>query len=234
MPDGIALALLSAFACAALFGRFRDLVGPGHRTKAENLIVTPSETATVARLSERSGERPRSAPVDPEALEFFRREARTLKESQGTPAFEEILQNSLEAVCNAIGAERAYLFLVHVGAKELISYRAVGAGADTMILLPTDRGIAGEVFRFGSSLVVNDLPENAGYAADLEERIGCQALNILAAPLKDPLGKTLGVFQALNKPGGFSASDQALILPYISSLADALYASLHPAPSSGA
>lgn len=219
---------LAALSCMALFHRLRDLIGPGSREKGARPSAPPriDPPSHADRLSNRSAERPRSVPVNPEAVEFFLNETRKLKEANGSAGYDELLQESMEAVCNAIGAERVTIFLSHSGGQELMSYLMAGAGSTATLIIPSDKGIAGEVLRFGSALVVNDLYDHADFYAELEEMTGVRALNILAAPLKDALGGTSGVFQMTNKPGGFSASDQALLLPYVSALADSLHTRL--------
>ena len=215
----------------SLFNRWRDRGGQDSRDKNGRTTPPPSpnEPPPSRRRSDPGGDRPRSAPVDLQAVEFFYREGRNLKEARSRNGFDEVLQASMETVCNTLGAERAAVFLTHSGGSELISHVMAGAGSTSTIIIPSDQGIAGEVLRFGTALVVNDLSDRATFYAELEKMTGIRALNILAAPLKDAIGNTFGVFQATNKPGGFTASDQALILPYVSALSDALQPRKPPA-----
>jgi GAF domain-containing protein len=162
-------------------------------------------------------------PVDPQALEFFQGETRRLQGTGGAAAPEDSLPESVAAVCNALGAERAIIFLSQAGGKELVSYIAAGMEYGAPLILPADSGIAGEVLRLGTALVVNDLTGESESPTGSEEQLGFRTLNVLSAPLRDGLGRTFGVFQVMNKPGGFTPTDQALILPYVSALSDALH-----------
>jgi hypothetical protein len=224
LPSCISAVPLAVGLGLALFPRLRDFLGSRGQSRAGKPSETPvPESGHVCRLSDRTEDRARSMPVDPRSLEFFRGETKRLQGFGGRPAPEGTLPKSVEAVCNALGAERAIVFLSHAGGKELISYLSAGMEYGSPLILSADRGIPGEVLRFGTALVVNDLADDSRPDSGTEEPLGFRILNVLSAPLKDSLGGTFGVFQLLNKPGGFTPSDQALILPYASALSDALH-----------
>jgi putative methionine-R-sulfoxide reductase with GAF domain len=220
-PGGLPFAALAALGLASFLDRVKGWVG---KTDGPHAVVsTGAHPDHFNRLSERSWANTPTLPLNPQVVEFLLMQTQRLKEARALEDLEGMLLPTLNGVCSALGAERATLFLSCSDGLELASYLGIGLENLPAIRIPAHQGIAGAVLRQGTVLVENDLSDNESFYKSLEAMTGFLTLNILAAPLKDPIGNTFGVFQVLNKVGGFTPSDQALILPFVSALADALY-----------
>jgi GAF domain-containing protein len=78
--------------------------------------------------------------------------------------------------------------------------------------LKIGHGIAGHVARTGKPLHVRDAYKDPRFGAEWDMLSGYRTRSILAAPMKNHLGKTIGVVQVLNKKRGEFTDDDADIL----------------------
>ena len=123
----------------------------------------------------------------------------------------EVLEEAVEDVRDYLGADRCSLFIVDSEKTELVSW--VAQGADE-IRLPIDKHtLTGYTFLSGKNCCVNDAyDKNELQAIDpeihvskaLDKKMGYRTKHVLTVPII-ARGKTVGVFLALNKPGGFIA-----------------------------
>jgi PAS domain S-box-containing protein len=79
------------------------------------------------------------------------------------------------------------------------------------IRFPVDKGIAGEVYRTGRPLMVNDTSQDPFFFAQVDEKAGYRTRSVLDVPLVTQ-ARMIGVLCAVNKKGGpFTENDLALL-----------------------
>ncbi|MDZ4689091.1 MAG: GAF domain-containing SpoIIE family protein phosphatase [Planctomycetaceae bacterium] len=135
---------------------------------------------------------------------------------------ERILQIATDGVCDAVGCERASLFLVDEARQELYT-RVVTELEIAEIRHPLDRGTVGWVATQRQLLSVPHPPSDPRWDAGTDRKTGFTTRNILAAPVISPHDqRLLGVLQLLNKPAGFAALDERLVQAFAAHVAVAL------------
>ena len=122
-----------------------------------------------------------------------------------------LLELILDKVTDALDADRATLYLLDESNDALVSRIAQGAEVRS-IRLRLGHGIAGHVARTGKPLHVRDAYKDPRFNAEWDMLSGYRTRSILAAPMKNHLGKTIGVVQVLNKKHGEFTADDADIL----------------------
>lgn len=145
-----------------------------------------------------------------------RRTSRALREV-GTAVgsvsdLDQVLELILTKVREVLEADRATLFLLDEARRELVS-RVTTGGVVRTLRVKVGRGIAGTVARTGRPLRIPDAYEDARFSRENDELTGYHTRAVLAAPLKNHLGRIVGVIQALNKQGDgeFSSEDESLL-----------------------
>jgi signal transduction histidine kinase len=122
-----------------------------------------------------------------------------------------LLELILGKITEALEADRATLYLLDEARDELVS-RVVHGGDVRSIRLRTGQGIAGYVARTGKPLHVRDPYKDPRFSPEWDMISGYRTRSILAAPMKNHLGKTIGVVQVLNKRSGeFSDTDSVVL-----------------------
>ncbi len=111
---------------------------------------------------------------------------------------------------NLINADRCSIFIYDKNKNKLWTIVAHGV---ERIEIPADKGIAGYVFQTGKEVVVEDAYKDPRFDKEVDKQTGYRTKNILAVPLKDRYGQTIGVFQAINKlnADNFSKEDLDLL-----------------------
>jgi signal transduction histidine kinase/putative methionine-R-sulfoxide reductase with GAF domain len=122
-----------------------------------------------------------------------------------------LLELILDKITEALEADRATLYLLDEANDELVS-RIVQGREVRSIRLKIGHGIAGHVARTGKPLRVRDAYKDPRFNAEWDMLSGYRTHSILAAPMKNHLGKTMGVVQVLNKKAGEFTEDDAEIL----------------------
>jgi signal transduction histidine kinase len=126
-------------------------------------------------------------------LEFITREVRQLLEVEG-----------------------ASVILLDEAKKEFFFRESVFDNLDTgqrmkEVRFPIDRGVAGEVYRTGRPLIVNDTSQSPFFNTRVDEEAGYRTRSMLDVPLVTPQ-RMIGVLCAVNKKdGAFTESDLALL-----------------------
>ena len=124
--------------------------------------------------------------------------------------------DSLDAVLDALvsvaaeqtDADRATLYLDDPETGELYSRIAQGMGRRE-IRLGRNEGIAGTVFAEGQALIIDDAYADERFIDRIDTDTGFKTKTILAAPIRTPKGKVIGVIQVLNKTDGvFTGKDR--------------------------
>jgi signal transduction histidine kinase/putative methionine-R-sulfoxide reductase with GAF domain len=124
---------------------------------------------------------------------------------------DQLLDLILQKLTEALDADRATLYLLDEGSDELVSRIAQGPGVRS-IRLKAGQGLAGYVARTGRPLHVRDAYKDPRFNREWDMLTGYRTRSILAAPMKNHLGKTIGVVQVLNKTRGDFTDDDADIL----------------------
>jgi len=124
---------------------------------------------------------------------------------------DQLLELILDRITRAVEADRATLYLLDEANDELVSRVAQGEDVRS-IRLKIGHGIAGYVARTGKPLHVRDAYKDPRFSPEWDLVTGYRTRSILAAPMKNHLGKTIGVVQVLNKRRGDFSDDDAEIL----------------------
>jgi HD-GYP domain-containing protein (c-di-GMP phosphodiesterase class II) len=116
-----------------------------------------------------------------------------------------------EEVRNILSADRCSVFLVDPYKGELWTKIALGM-EEKILRIPLGQGIAGFVAKTGSAVNIRDAYKDTRFAQDLDRITGYQTRSVLAVPLRGRDGKSLGVFEVLNKSkGSFNEEDEGLL-----------------------
>lgn len=110
------------------------------------------------------------------------------------------LQAGVSATRELFGAAACSCALATADGASLQFIAADGAGAAGIIgvTLPVSRGIAGWVALTGQPIAVGDVTRDERFARDIAEATEYVPTTILAAPLLDPEGETIGVIEVLD------------------------------------
>src|SRR5580704_18675312 len=111
---------------------------------------------------------------------------------------DQLLELILGKLTEALDADRATLYLLDDANDELVS-RIVQGREVQSIRLKVGQGIAGHVAKVGKSLHVKDAYQDSHFNSEWDMITGYRTRSILAAPMKNHLGRTIGVIQVLNK-----------------------------------
>ena len=124
---------------------------------------------------------------------------------------DQLLELILGKITEGLEAERATLYFLDEANNELVSRIAHG-GEIKSIRLKVGHGIAGHVAKTGKSLLVKDAYKDPRFNPEWDVSSGYRTRSILAAPMKNHLGRTIGVVQVLNKKrGDFSDVDGVIL-----------------------
>ena len=125
---------------------------------------------------------------------------------------DDLLELILGKLTELVAADRATLYLLDEAHDELVSRMVVGEQVRS-IRMKVGHGIAGLVAQTGRALRVRDAYSDARFERDWDVLTGYRTSSILAAPLKNHVGRTIGVIQILNKRGAeeFTSEDEAIL-----------------------
>ncbi|WP_437811322.1 GAF domain-containing protein [Sorangium sp. So ce1078] len=125
---------------------------------------------------------------------------------------DQLLALILNKITELLDADRATLYLLDEQRQRLFSRIIIGEEARA-IELPVGAGIAGHVAKIGRTVRVKDAYRDRRFQRDWDEVTGYRTRSILAAPMKNHVGRTIGVIQVLNKhgEGEFSVHDEELL-----------------------
>lgn len=124
---------------------------------------------------------------------------------------EQLLELILQKIIDAVDADRATLYLLDDRRNELVS-RIVQGEEVRQIRLKVGQGIAGTVAHTSKALLVNDPYNDARFNPEWDMTSGYRTRSILAVPMKNHLGRTIGVIQVLNKKTGLFSDSDAVVL----------------------
>ncbi len=124
---------------------------------------------------------------------------------------DQLLDLILSKIVDAVEADRATLYLLDDRKNELVS-RIVQGDEVRSIRLKVGQGIAGHVAHTSKALLVNDPYEDPRFNPEWDMTSGYRTRSILAVPMKNHMGRTIGVIQVLNKKSGLFSDHDAVIL----------------------
>ena len=127
---------------------------------------------------------------------------------------DQLLELILNKITELLEADRATLYLLDEQRSRLLSRIMVGEEARS-IELPVGEGIAGYVAKTGRVVRVRDAYRDKRFLRQWDDLTGYKTRSILAAPMKNHVGRTIGVIQVLNKQQGeaeFSQHDEELLI----------------------
>lgn len=122
-----------------------------------------------------------------------------------------LLQSLMKKTSQVMNADRSTLFLIDFNSRELWSKVAQGTGINE-IRFPMELGIAGYVATKGELVNIPEAYDDARFNKDIDIKTGYRTKTILCAPIRNDVGKIIGVLQVLNKAEGtFDDKDERLI-----------------------
>lgn len=125
------------------------------------------------------------------------------------PTLEEGLPMISEYAKHVSGAERCSIFIYNPAMETLWTTLADGA---EKIMVHKDDGIVGHTLKEGKPILVNDPYEDPRFLPTVDKKTGFVTQNIASIPIFDSNRQIIGVFQLLNKPGGFSRDDAKFMI----------------------
>jgi signal transduction histidine kinase/putative methionine-R-sulfoxide reductase with GAF domain len=157
----------------------------------------------VAAKAEKSAEKLKARVGELEAdLARAERKTKALQEVGlalgSTLDLDQLLELILKKITDLLDADRATLYLLDEQRKRLLSRIMIGDEARA-IELPVGEGIAGHVAKVGRTVRVKDAYKDKRFNREWDVVTGYRTRSILAAPMKNHVGRTIGVIQVLNK-----------------------------------
>ena len=125
---------------------------------------------------------------------------------------DDLLELILDKLTQILDADRATLYLLDEASNELVSRIVVG-GEVRSIRVKVGHGIAGTVAQTGKPLRVKDAYADERFEREWDQLTGYETKHMLVVPLKNHLGRTIGVIQVLNKKDAeeFTNEDEAIL-----------------------
>lgn len=120
------------------------------------------------------------------------------------PSLQEGLPMISEYAKEVSGAERCSIFIYNPNIQMLWTTLADGT---EKIMVHKDDGIVGHTVKEGKPILVNNPYDDERFLHTVDNKTGFVTENIASIPIFDSTRRIIGVFQLLNKPGGFSKDD---------------------------
>jgi len=114
-----------------------------------------------------------------------------------------------------LDVDRSTVFLYSRKTDELWSY--VAEGETEEIRFSASVGIAGSVFRNCKTLILQDVTEDERFNNAIDKTTGFVTRNMITAPIINPSGQCIGIFQVINKKTGSFSDQDAEFLEIVSS-----------------
>ncbi|AWW74033.1 adenylate/guanylate cyclase domain-containing protein [Erythrobacter sp. KY5] len=127
-----------------------------------------------------------------------------------------VLDTLVTVAVETTGAARGSLFLHDPSTGELYSRIAQGLKRREIRILDTI-GIAGTTFQSGEGLIIRDPYNDPRFNKNVDAQTGFKTTSILASPIRNARGETIGVAQVLNKVTGEFTEQDLQVLEGITS-----------------
>ncbi len=105
---------------------------------------------------------------------------------------------------DVIDARRCSIYMYDKKSDEL---RTVLADGIMMIAVPPEKGIVGQTFKEGKSMIVNDAYSHPNFFQGIDKETGYVTVNLITAPIFNSNREIIGVLQLLNKASDFDYED---------------------------
>ena len=133
---------------------------------------------------------------------------------------DDLIVNALETAVTLVGAESGSILLAEPDSKQLVFRHSVGIWpAPPGTAISWDRGIAGEVYRSGRLILIQDAQKDPRHFPNIDQATGHVTRDLMAIPLKRWEGEAIGVLEVLNKRDGQLNEDDIEILTIVSAIA---------------
>jgi signal transduction histidine kinase len=125
---------------------------------------------------------------------------------------DDLLELILGRLTDLLEADRATLYLLDQAKGELVSRIVIGEQVRS-IRIRVGHGIAGTVAKTGKPIRLKDAYQDPRFEPEWDLFTGYRTRSMLAAPLKNHMGRTIGVIQVLNKQTSeeFTSEDEAIL-----------------------
>lgn len=124
---------------------------------------------------------------------------------------DELLSLVVSRITRVMECDRTTIYLLDEDGRELVARVAEGEQRHE-IRLPVGVGIAGWVARTGQLLNIPDVYDDSRFDPAWDRRTGYRTRSMLCVPMKNRLGRPLGIIQCLNKRyGAFTIEDEAML-----------------------
>ncbi len=120
---------------------------------------------------------------------------------------DDLLELILDKLTELLDADRATLYLLDESNDELVSRIVVGEQIRS-IRVKLGHGIAGVVAQTGEPIRVSDAYADPRFEREWDALTGFRTRSMLVVPLKNHLGRTIGVIQVLNKHDDLQFTDE--------------------------
>jgi len=137
------------------------------------------------------------------------------KALNSTLELETLCDTILSMSCKHTGADRGTLFLRDTNNGQLSSLLAQGLGHGE-IRISEGRGVAGWVARSGQSVNLSEAHQDERFEPYFDDLFDYETHSLVAVPIKDRTGGTIGVLELLNKAEGAFTQDDVDFLESIS------------------
>ena len=105
---------------------------------------------------------------------------------------------------NVMNAERCSIFIYD---KTDHTFWTTLADGVERIVIPSNKGLVGETLEERKPIVTNDPYSHPKFLSDIDKATGFVTKSVITAPIFSSKREILGVFQLLNKEGGFDKDD---------------------------
>jgi signal transduction histidine kinase len=124
---------------------------------------------------------------------------------------DELLSLVASRITRVMEADRTTIYLLDEDGLTLVS-RVVEGESSREIRLPVGVGLAGWVAKTGLLLNLEDAYRDQRFDPEWDRKTGYRTRSVLCVPMKNRLGRPMGVIQCLNKAqGSFSIEDEAML-----------------------
>lgn len=125
---------------------------------------------------------------------------------------EDVLDTMLRSTCEILGCAEASILLYDPHTLSLRFVAATGDALDALSALhvPLEGSLAGTIFSENRCVHVCNTQQDNRHYEGVDEALNFVTNNLLGVPLA-VAGKTIGVLEAINKPGDFEAEDERIL-----------------------
>lgn len=135
---------------------------------------------------------------------------------------DQLMELVMKEAAAMLDADRSTLFLIDEEKSEIWSKVAQGLDKKE-IRIPLGKGIAGTVAATGKGMNIPEAYDHPLFNPEVDKKTGYRTKSILALPVTNARGKTIGVAQLINKRVGvFDADDEKLLAAFSSQAGIAL------------